>query len=197
MSRLLLVMAFTILLPTASLATPICWGVGSGGNGHCYQVIIVGSTLSWNDARSGAQGIGAGWDLATITSAAENAFVESLFANDPNAFNPALVGSNYVGPWIGGFSVFGSNNFQWVTGEPVTFTDWGPSEPFQNNGTAIAYADFSSPRGDGSGIAWNDIGPGVLSFGSIAYIAETAVPEPSTSLLLALGLVGLGLRRRH
>jgi hypothetical protein len=176
-------------------AAPVQWDIGAGGNGHFYDVILVGSALSWDDARAGAQGIGSGWDLATITSSAENAFVESLFSNNPSFFNSVPSGTNRSGPWIGGFNVVSSNNFSWVTGEPVTFTDWGPSEPF-GNGQAISYTDFTSPFGDGSGIAWNDIGPGFRTDGPIAYIAEV-VPEPSTLFLVATGLLAVTCGRRR
>ena len=29
-----------------------------------------------------------------------------------------------MGPWIGGFNVTAPDTFQWVTGEPVSFTNW-------------------------------------------------------------------------
>ena len=159
-------------------STPVQWEIASGGNGHFYNVILVGTPLSWNDARSAAKTIGSNWDLVTITSSSENDFVKSLFVNDPSFFNTfAFSGvGNRSGPWIGAFDVFGSTNFKWVTGESVVFTDWGPSEPF-GNGRTVSYTDFNVPFGDGNGIAWNDIGPELRTDGPIAYIAETLDPE--------------------
>jgi len=186
------------LFTSISSAEPVRWEIAAGGNGHLYDVVLVGTAMTWDDARTRAQAIGSGWDLATITSAEESAFVKNLFNNDPSFFIPttSCVGSNCTGPWIGGFSVFGTNNFQWVTGEAVTFTDWGPSEPF-GNGDAITYADFSSPFGDGSGIAWNDFPASMQQRpdNPIAYVAEI-VPEPSTAFLMGLGLAWFSLRRR-
>jgi hypothetical protein len=173
MKRSVLTPALALLaLGAAPLAdaSPIRWEVADGGNGHFYDV-IVGSAMTWDTARTGAKTIGPDWDLATITSAAESAFVKSLFNSNPGAFT-IHVGSNCPGPWIGGFDVFGATNFQWVTGEAVSSTDWGPSEPF-GNGDAVAYGDFSSPCGDGSGIAWNDFPAHTLRSDSpVAYVAE-------------------------
>jgi hypothetical protein len=190
----LVVLIFVITFPIVAKSSPVKWDTASGGNNHFYDVILVGTPLSWDDARSAAQAIGSNWDLVTITSSAENDFVKGLFANDPSFFNTfAFPGAgNRSGPWIGAFDVFGSTNFQWVTGEPVTFTNWGPSEPF-GNGQTVSYTDFSSPFGDGNGIAWNDIGPDLREDGPIAYIAETPVPIPPSAILLLSGLISVVL----
>jgi hypothetical protein len=57
---------------------------------------------------------GAGAKLATITSAAEQAFVGSL------------VGA--TSRWIG-LSRFGAPAFSWISGEAVTYTNWEATEP--------------------------------------------------------------------
>jgi len=44
------------LLPLASisaLAVPAEWEVGSGGNGHLYEVVLFPATITWDDAASG------------------------------------------------------------------------------------------------------------------------------------------------
>jgi len=167
--------------PGTSPCTAVQWEVNAAGNGHFYDVILVGTPVSWDDARNAAQTIGPGWDLVTVTSVAESAFVENLFSSAPSFFNPAPSGTNRSGPWIGGFNVVSANNFAWVTTEPVAFTDWGPSEPF-GNGAAISYTDFTFPFGDGSGIAWNDIGPELRADGPIAFITEAAPELPAAAV---------------
>ncbi len=194
---LLLAAAIAIVAwSTPSAAVPTQWA----GNGHFYEVVVVGSPVSWADARAGAQAIGPGWDLATITSAAEDKFVRSQLTG---SFNVAQV-TNFIvsGPWLGGFNVVASTDFEWVTGEPVTYTNWGPFEPLPSTGLQLSYANFTSIYG--SGVAWNDIGGSGVD-GPIAYVAEAGVTDlPSLTgwgltllagLLLAVYPSGYPMRR--
>jgi hypothetical protein len=158
--------------------TPPVVGTRWDGNGHSYQLVFCAGTppvpCSWETAQDEARRLGPGWDLATITSAGEDAFVRTLFATNPAAFNIARTTLNN-GPWIGGRWIGpGIGNYAWATGEPFTYADWGPNEPF-GNGDRIAYADWSSPFGDGAGLGWNDIGSG-RSDGPVAFIAEQHDP---------------------
>src|SRR4026208_1026026 len=112
-------------------AAPIRWERAAGGNGHLYEAVAVETAISWENARAAARARGPGWDLATITSANENAFVKSLFEANPAFLRiRARCAEDYcllrIGPWIGGFNVTNSRQFQWVTGEPVSFTNWAP-----------------------------------------------------------------------
>lgn len=146
------------------------------GNGHFFLLLFCPgnppSPCSWEEARRLAQNVGAGWDLATVTSAAENDFVRSLFANNTAACNVVRSTPPNSAPWIGASLVGpGRGQYAWVTVEPFSFTNWGPNEPF-GNGDRISYADWTAPYCDGSGLAWNDIGSG-RSDGPTAFIAES------------------------
>lgn len=71
-----------VLLAATSQAAWTQWS----GNGHYYDVFqITGSDYSWSAARAQAAGLsgpgGSGVTLATLTSAAENAFVFGLVDN--------------------------------------------------------------------------------------------------------------------
>lgn len=178
-----------VLSLASAVAAPITWEVAVGGNGHAYEAIFLGSAITWESARSAAQALGG--DLVTITSAAENAFVESLFSSDSTFF----FGTGFVksGPWIGAFATTNtSGDWAWIGGEPFAFADWGPSEPF-GNGNKISYALFG-----GTTVGWNDI-PSVHPVSPQSFILEIVpgapVPEPTTALLVAAGLALMGLRR--
>ena len=71
-----------ISIAALARAAPTRWDPAAGGNGHLYEAIRFGRQLSWESARAEARARGPGWDLATITSAEENAFVKSLFEGD-------------------------------------------------------------------------------------------------------------------
>jgi uncharacterized membrane protein len=196
---LLVLIAVCAFLPSVATAAWIEWPVSAGGNGHSYGAVLVGSPgISWADANSAA--IASGGYLATITSAEENAFVYSLFADNSSywhAYNN-IPTNNTFGPWLGGYQLAGasspSTGWQWVTGEGWGFTSWQPGEPNDYAGYAEDRLLFFA----GLGVRnpnWNDVSeqsPWMAT--PYAYIAERT-PEPATLSLLALG--GLALLRRR
>ena len=94
-----------------------------GGNGHVYEYVEIPGT--WTDARTAAAARtfhGVNGHLVTITSAFENALVGSF-----RGANQDLRG------WIGLTDEVTEGTFQWITGEPLTYTNWNVGEP--SNGT--------------------------------------------------------------
>ena len=182
-----LLVACGTLIAAVAGAEPTRWDPAEGGNGHLYQAIRAGSSLSWDSARTAAKALGPGWDLATITSAEENAFVKSLLANNPSFFKFVTFGDPdinwfHIGPWIGGFNVRDRTSFEWVTGERASFADWGSHRI--PAGPAIAYADFAHPfNGLPPDIRWTTATVGRLT--PIAYVAERA-ELPSLALTQAI-----------
>ena len=96
-------------------------------NDHLYAWID--NPLSWPDANAAANAYSVvhnaslldDWHLATITSQVENDFLAQTVLGLPTSF---------IGPigaeraWMGLFNEFGANNFEWVTGESTSYTNW-------------------------------------------------------------------------
>ena len=101
-------------------------------NGHYY--FYSPSAKTHQQAQQECESRGPSWNLATISSQAENDFVYSL----TDAEHPWV--------WIGLNDVDTEGVFEWASGETLTFTDWA-GEPNNLNNEDCA-------RIEGSG--WND-----------------------------------------
>jgi len=66
-----------ILVAGIAKAVPIQWKIEDGGNDHFYEKVVIPG-ISWNDAKVAAEL--AGGYLATITSAEEQAFINTYEA---------------------------------------------------------------------------------------------------------------------
>jgi len=139
-----------------AVAQPVQWRVEDGGNGHWYEVLVAAPYTSWSQA--GAIASARGGYLATVTSAAEWSFVKQV-SNQSDAW----IGPDSIcGPWLGGYQNRNdpdhsepTGGWQWVTGEPFSFTDWGGGEPNNDCGGVVedylCMWDVGNPR-------WNDLG---------------------------------------
>lgn len=111
-----LIQAAAVTLCAASAAPAqqaVQWRVADGGNGHWYR--LSSDVCGWSEARNRAER--AGGHLATITSAAENAFI---------------VGLGGSRTWIGAYQEPGACEpgcFSWVTGEPWGYERWMAGQP--------------------------------------------------------------------
>ena len=133
----------------AALAGPVVWNSGSGGNGNSYEVVI-DNTVSGDAARNAAHA--AGGERATITSQAEQSFVERVLSS-----SSAPIGSY----WFGLREQSAEGNYQYVTGESSPFHNWLAGEPNNAGGVETVGAVLWTPdNGDSNGLArrghWND-----------------------------------------
>lgn len=137
----------------------LAMGVGSvtaaspnPANGHYYELVNAAS-IEWSEARVAASEMTLGGPLcsghlATVTTQGENDFIVSAFT--------AGALSN---KWLGAFqdeanSSTVNDGWQWVTGEPWSYTNWNSGEPSNHHYTIEGYEDaatFWSNSGN-----WND-----------------------------------------
>jgi hypothetical protein len=122
------------------------WRVEDGGNGHWYELRNMTST-SWFAHRDATIAIGG--HLATITSPAEDSFVQGLIRQTVQWL---------FGPTIGLFQLPGAaepdRDWQWVTGEPFQYSGWFPGEPNNGPGYGEHWVRFRFTNGT---LAWNDV----------------------------------------
>ena len=130
---------------------PVIWGV----NGHAY--LQVSQSVNWDEAVAGSSSWvyeGVTGHLVTFTSKAESDFVRSQ----------VLTGAS--SRWIGLTDEASEGSFQWVTGEPLTYSSWNGGEP-NNSGGNEDYVEMYPGGG------WNDLpGNAVLA----GYLVEFDAP---------------------
>ena len=134
--------------------------------------------------------------MVTISSETENDFVYSLIENRPDLWTLSLI-NNGLGPWMGGFQDPGGTEpgqgWQWVTAEPMDYTNWGPGEPSEGElGTSdyMHYFGAASPTGS----VWNDTAQ--VDWDIRGYVVEY-VPSPSSAGLAIVGALTLVQRQRR
>ncbi|MFM8817755.1 MAG: thrombospondin type 3 repeat-containing protein [Phycisphaerales bacterium] len=118
--------AVTLVVASAAQAQQSTqWRTVDAGNGHWY-VVTDQYFQTWTEARDYAESMGG--HLATMTSAAEQAFVRALVM----AVAPAWEGECWLGAWQDASApefAEPSAGWRWVTGEPWSFTAWMPDRP--------------------------------------------------------------------
>ena len=185
-------LAVLVLCMGETMAAPIYFA----GTDHCYDLVYHPEGMNWHDAKTEAESktyCGAPGYLATVTSQAEQDFIVNSLLN--TATKPYF--------WLGGFQPgqdpAADGNWEWVTGEPWGYTNWGAGEP--SDGGDFDYEDVLQIYANGARAplgVWNDVyGGPVIIPETGSYVIEYSVPEPATLAVLTLGLIPALLRRRR
>jgi formylglycine-generating enzyme required for sulfatase activity len=119
------------------------------GTGHWYEAVKVPDGITWPDAYTAA--VNRGGYLCTITNDAENTFAASLM--DISYYSDVSINNDILGPWLGGFRHANEANWQWVTGEPFTYTDWHSGQPDGYGGSEQRLQFYN---GLNTGSTWGD-----------------------------------------
>ncbi len=134
------------------------WQTNASGNGHYYR--LVEESATWEEAEvlaTTARHEGFTGHLVTINSQEEQNFLLNNVIDD-----------DWV--WIGFDDRQVEDDFRLVTGETITFTNWGENEP--NNSAGIEHVTIMETDG-----SWND-GP---LFWTMEYVVEFGSPGLSDS----------------
>jgi Ca2+-binding RTX toxin-like protein len=132
----------------------------SSSPGHIYFLSNTALGTSWTDAQ--VQAIAAGGNLVTINDAAENQWLINTFGTAESF-------------WIGLNDVNNEGVFEWVSGEPVTYTNWAAGEP--NNIGDEDYGELNPSFAPGQ---WNDRAVFASEFGGRGII-EAIASTPGTA----------------
>ena len=123
-------------------------------NGNQY--LLTSGALTWEQAQAEATNLGG--NLVTINDALEERWLQENFGQEE-------------GFWIGINDIAIEGQFEWVSGQPVTYTNWTPGEPNNTRGIEdFGQINFSPTR------QWNDNLPTALLRGIIEFGGSNPAP---------------------
>jgi hypothetical protein len=193
-SMSLLVVVLLLFAARTSSANSYVWHEDPA-TGHQYALTT--SSCDWSGCEAEANTLGL--HLVTISSQEENDWLA-------NTFEGVQVAGESWQPqnlWIGYVQSPGAGTpdagWYWIDpDEPSTYTNWWPTEPNDYSGAPEDAAVIHVSQDSDHLGEWNDLMRDVTGHNGALYgIIENPVPEPSTALLLALGLSGLAATRRR
>jgi Lectin C-type domain len=172
----------------AAIVTSISPVVEDPVTGNQYQLL---SNADWADSEAEAESLNG--HLATISTPEEQNFVFDVFGGYGGVQRILWIGLYDPTQDLDGGTH--ADNFVWVSGAPVTYTNWDAGEPNDSNDqefwTAIYYPNYDNP---GSWNDWSEVTTdpiGIPFFGVVQFI-----PEPASALTMGCAAALFLLRRR-
>jgi glucose/arabinose dehydrogenase len=124
-------------------------------NGNQY--FLTSTALTWSQAQAVAENFGG--NLVTINDALEEAWLKRNFGETQ-------------GFWLGINDFRSEGNFEWASGQPVTYTNWAPGEPNNSGGNQdFGWMNFGTSR------QWDDTSPTATFFGIIEIGGSNPAPR--------------------
>jgi hypothetical protein len=166
--------------------TPISPLVEDPATGTSYRLL---SNADWPDSEAEADLLGG--HLATISNQEQQDWVFDVFGGYGGVQRMLWIG--FYDPSQDQNGGSHASNFVWVSGSPVTYTNWNAGEPNDKNGKEFSTAMFY-PSNSNAG-KWNDWNPNTvldpigIPFHGVVEFAS--VPEPSAFSLLAVFMIGM------
>ncbi|MBI4198965.1 MAG: lectin [Chloroflexi bacterium] len=142
-------------------------------NGNLYKLIQCGA---WSACE--VEALSQGSHLVTVNNASEQSWLVTTFGG----------GELF---WIGFTDQAVNGTWQWISGQPVTYTNWASGEPNDFWGPASenwAAMNWSSPG------RWVDFGPVSPEWSSITKaIIEQLAPTPTPTPIPGVSSIGLAI----
>jgi len=185
---LLPILTATLLAAPGLAQIPGSMGqVVNPSNGHTYHIL---EESTWTDAQAAA--IGLGGHLVTIDDQAENDWVFQTFGNW--AGQPRDL-------WIGFNDIVTEGTFEWVSGDPIPYTNWAAGQPDNyiwndpvNGEDHVHMYGFGSQYGPGEWNDMHDADPGTAGWTFGLYgVVEVEGPIYTITNLVAGSVANLRL----
>ena len=139
------------------------WDPADSGNGHFYELVTPANGIRWTAAEIASEGRtmrGVPGHLATVASEEENAFIVELVQGNLTRW--------YT--WIGLTDRRTEGLFEWVTAEPLQYSNWDSNEPNDYTGDE----EYAIIRWDTTPVGrWNDLWDTSVWVGTpLSYVVE-------------------------